>query len=86
MWLYVLICFCLALVGVVGLQLIYMAYFDRMDKERRKYLRVVENRCRSLSAPLHQAEARVKEYETLHGNISADTGTDEIWADVIDER
>jgi hypothetical protein len=86
MWFYVLICFCLALVGVVGMQLLYMAYFDRMDKERRKYMRVLENRCRSLSGRLHAAEARVKEYETLHGPVTAETDTDEIWADVIDER
>lgn len=86
MWFYVLICLCFALVGVVGLQLIYMAYFERMDTGRRNYLRVLENRCRSLSARLHDAEARVKECETLHGSIATETDTDEIWADVIDER
>jgi len=83
---YVLICFCLALVGVVGMQLLYMAYFERMDKGRRNYLRVLENRCRSLSGRLHDAEARIKEYETLHGTVGAETDTDELWADVIDER
>ncbi len=86
MWFYVLICLCLALVGVVGMQLIYMAYFERMDKARRNYLRVLENRCRSLSTRLHDAEARVKEYETLHGSMVSETDTDEIWADVLDER
>ena len=42
MLVYVLIGLCLSLAGVAGLQLMYMLYSDRVDKERKKRVHELE--------------------------------------------
>lgn len=87
MWFYVLICLCFALIGVVGMQMLYMAYFDRLDKERKKYVRVLERRCHALTKRLEATETRLRDQERLFefAELENEDG-DEAWADVIDER
>jgi len=85
MWFYVLICLCLALIGVVGMQMLYMTYFDRMDKERKKYIRVLEKRCSALTSRLESAEIKIHEQELLFDSLEFESD-DEVWADVIDDR
>ena len=83
---YALIGLCLALVGVAGLQFMYMFYIDRLDRERKKRLVELEHRCKHLSMSLAEAEftiAQQKEViESLH--VYDDEG-EEAWADVIEE-
>ena len=87
MWFYVLICLCFALIGIVGMQMLYMTYFERMDKERKKYVRVLERRCSSLISRLEAAEIRLHEQELLFTTVESETEDgDEAWADVIDDR
>ncbi len=87
MWFYVLICLCFALIGVVGMQMLYMAYFGRMDAERKKYVRVLERRCSALITRLEAAEIRLRDQELLFKAAESESEDgDEVWADVIDDR
>ncbi len=82
MLMYFLIGLCLVLVGVVGLQFTYLFYVDRLNRERRKYLKALEQRCHDLTARLEHAELRVAEQDELLETIFEE----EPWADVIEER
>lgn len=84
MLMYLLIGLCLVLVGVAGLQFTYLFYVDRLNRERRKYLRELEHKCSDLAARLVQAERRITEQdEMLTVNAKKE---DEVWADVIEEH
>ncbi|MGD9563443.1 MAG: hypothetical protein AB7F88_15600 [Pyrinomonadaceae bacterium] len=84
---YVLIGLCLSLVGVAGLQLTYLFYLDRLDRERRKRLVELEHRCRSLSAQLSAARSRIEEQDLLIENLEVlHQRYEEVWADVIEEN
>ena len=85
MLMYVLIGLCLVLLGVSGLQFFYLVYVDRMNGERRKYLKALEKKYSSLSARLTEAERRVAEQNELLEQISPGI-TEETWADVIEDR
>jgi len=87
MMIYVLICLSLSLAGIAGLQFFYMIYLDRMDKEQKKRLRLLERRCKTLLARLETAESQVTEQEKLIQTIYEEFGEEEeAWADTIDER
>lgn len=84
---YVLICLSLALTGVAGLQMAYLFYIDKLDKERKKRLRYLERRCKSLMLRLEQAERRIEEQEMLLDSIYPGSDPEnETWSDIIDER
>lgn len=81
---YVLIGLCLALVGVAGLQFMYMFYLDRLDRERKKRIIELEYRCKHLSARLAEAKNRIAEQDEIIEGL--EVGTDEeAWADVLEE-
>jgi flagellar motility protein MotE (MotC chaperone) len=80
---YVLIGLSLALTGVAGLQLMYMFYFDRVDKERKKRIAELERRCRSLTKRLEDAERRIEEQEEVIATLYEED--DDRWADVLDD-
>lgn len=84
MLLYALICLSLALVGVAGLQFMYLFYLDRIDQERKKRIREVEHKCRQLTERLAEAKTRIAEQDALIETLSPEN--EEAWADVIDER
>ncbi len=84
MLLYALICLSLALVGVAGLQFMYLFYIDRLDRERKRRVHELENECKQLSIRLKEAERRVEEQEAFIETLSP--GSEEVWADVIDDR
>ena len=86
MLLYVLICLSLSLAGVAGLQLMYMIYLDRIDRERRKRVHELEVRCRSLAGQLAEAEDKISNQQRLLDSVYPETEDEEAWADVIDER
>lgn len=85
MLLYVLICLCLALLGVAGLQFLYMFYLDRIDSERKKRLHELEHNCRDLLHRLEEAEGRLEEQQELLDSFYEDTDR-EVWADVLEDR
>jgi hypothetical protein len=84
--LYVLIGLCLSLAGVAGLQLMYMFYLDRIDKERKKRLHALEIECRRLSSRLSEAERDLKAKTDLLAVAYPEFEDEEAWADVIYER
>ena len=79
MLVYVLIGLCLVLLGITGLQFTYLAYVDRLDRERRKYIKGLESKYAALSTRLASAEKRLAEQDAL-------LTPDEAWADVIEDR
>ncbi len=80
---YILIGLCLALAGVAGLQMAYMFYIDRLDRERKKRLHGLEIRCKALLQRLEVAEQRIEEQNELLNTAYLED--EESWADVIDE-
>jgi hypothetical protein len=82
---YFLIGLCLVLVGVVGLQFTYLFYVDRLNRERRKYLTVLEHRCSDLADRLGETERRVAEQDELLETVYGKKD-DEAWAEVIEEN
>lgn len=86
MLLYVLIGLCLSLAGVATLQLMYMFYVDRIDKERKKRVHQLEIECRRLSSRLSEAEKDLKAKNDLLAIAYPEFENEEAWADVIDER
>ena len=84
---YVLIGLCLSLVGVAGLQLMYLFYLDRIDGERKKRIIELEHRCRDLSASLTLARSRIEEQDEVIENLEVlQQRHEEVWADVIEEN
>lgn len=87
--LYVLICLCLSLAGVAGLQFFYMAYLERLDREHKKRIAELERRCKYLTKRLKETEQQVSEQndfiESIYNEFEIEDD-EEVWADVIDER
>jgi hypothetical protein len=87
MLMYTLICLLFVLIGITGFQFVYMFYFDRLDRERKQYVRSLERRSAKLLERLKQAEARVAaQDETISRHMSEHLNEDETWADVIEEH
>lgn len=85
MLIYALIGLSLVLVGVAGLQFSYLFYVDRLFRERKAYLRLLEQKCSRLTDRLGAAERRVAEQNELLETIYPGLGKeDEAWSDVID--
>jgi len=84
---YALIGLCLVLVGIAGLQFSYLYYVDRLYRERRKYLREVEQRNSRLAMELQAAEKRLAEQQQLLNKAYPEIAIgDEVWAEIIEER
>lgn len=84
MLMYALIGLSLVLVGIVGLQFTYLFWIDRIYRERRKYLKDLENRYADLNSRLRSAELRIAEQAELLTTLGYKET--ETWADVIEER
>jgi hypothetical protein len=87
MLIFVLIGLSLVLAGLAGLQFIYLFYVDRLNRERRQYLKDLEKKCSRLTGRLEAAEARIREQDDLlEAAYPGMRRGDEVWADVIEER
>lgn len=86
MLLYVLIGLSLSLAGVAGLQLMYMFYLDRIDKERKKRVHELEIENKRLSARLAEAESELEIKNEMLTVAYPEYEDEEAWADLIDER
>ncbi len=86
MWFYVLIGLCLSLTGVAALQMTYLFYLDRLDKERKKRLHQLEIECRRLSAKLDQARSELAMKNDMLSAAFPELEDEEAWADVLDDR
>jgi hypothetical protein len=84
---YALIGLSLVLTGIVGLQFTYLFYVDRIFRERKKYLRSLEQRYAQIAERLESAELRIAEQNDLLETVYPQLGVDdEAWADVIEDR
>ncbi len=84
---YVLIGLCFSLVGVAGLQLTYLFYLDRVDRERKKRLAELEHRCSDLFSKLSAAHSVIDEQNERIENLEVlNNRKEEIWADVLEEN
>ena len=81
---YVLIGLSFALVGVAGLQLMYLLYMDRVMRERKLNIRDLERTNKRLTKQLEAAEEKVAMQRARIQTILPDELEDETWADVID--
>ncbi len=86
MWLYVLIGLCLSLSGVAALQMMYLFYLDRLDKERKKRLHQLEIECRKLSTQLADVRSEIEVKNDLLATAFPEFEDEEAWADVLDDR
>ena len=87
MLMYSLIGLCLVLLGISGLQFMYMFYIERVFNERRNYLKSLEAKYADVKERLAVAERRVSEQNELLETAYPDLGIeDELWADVIGDR
>lgn len=82
---YVLICLCLALTGVAGLQMMYLLYLESLDRDRKKHLSQLERECDRLRHDLADAKQKIAEQAEQLESSSPGSG-EEAWADVIEER
>lgn len=89
MW-YVLICLCLSLAGVAGLQFFYMVYLERLDRDKKNRIYELERHSKYLSRRLKDAELQIIEQNSLLESFCEEFVDDEdegeVWADVIEER
>ncbi len=84
---YVLICLCLSLAGVAGLQFMYLIYLERIDRDRKKSIYQLERRNKYLAYRLEDAEVELAEQKKQLDLLGADAEDDEeVWADVIEDR
>jgi len=87
MWLnYALIGLSLALVGVAGLQFMYLFYLGRVDDQRKRHIHDLELQCKRLAARLTEAEDRIAEQDELLAKFIQQSDSDEVWADIIEEK
>ena len=86
MLLYVLICLCLSLTGIAGLQFTYLFYLDRLDRQRKKRIADLEADHQQLSERLLSAEAKLAKQNELIEAMYLDEEGEEAWADVIEDR
>ncbi|REJ77649.1 MAG: hypothetical protein DWQ47_14860 [Acidobacteria bacterium] len=81
---YVLICLCLSLAGIAGLQFFYMMYLEQTGKGYKKRIRQLEHHCLRLSKRLKIAESKIAQQEKEIADSEA-SEDDEVWADVIED-
>jgi hypothetical protein len=86
MLLYVLIGLCLSLAGVAGLQLMYMFYLDRIDRQRKKHVHELELECKRLAKRLIEVENELGMKNEILAVAYPEFEDEEAWADVIDDR
>jgi hypothetical protein len=82
---YALIGLSLTLVGVAGLQFLYLFYLGRVDEQRKRHIHDLEIQCKRLAARLSEAEDHIAEQDEVLAKF-VETTDDEVWADIIEER
>lgn len=71
----------LTLTCIVGFQIVYFFYLERVRLEQKKYIRELEKNCKNLSKKLQEAELKLANQPALIK--SSLDNEEETWADVI---
>jgi hypothetical protein len=87
----VLIGIALSLLGVAGLQFLYLSWLEQVNRSNKKRITELEHRCMYLNDRLFESELDVKNHAAVLAEnnltLEPDEEIDEVWADVIiDER
>ncbi len=82
---FVLVGLSLVLLGIVGLQFMYLFYLDRVYRERKKYLHGLEHRSDHLAEQLAAANKQIAEQNEML-EAAYPKSIEEVWAEVIDEH
>ncbi len=99
---YALVIALFSLIGICGMQFLYLIYFERINRERRKRLAELERKCNYLMEKLKQAEEKLAKQDEIISSIyeeklEEDTDVfdaveiieeehEEIWADIIEDN
>ncbi|MGI8786331.1 MAG: hypothetical protein ACR2HG_01035 [Pyrinomonadaceae bacterium] len=86
MMLYILIGLSLSLAAVVGLQFFYMIFLERINREQKKRISELERGTRNLSKRLGEAERQIAEQNNILESMFDESESEEVWADVIEDR
>jgi hypothetical protein len=84
---YVLIILSLSLAGLTAMQFFYMILLERRDREQKKRVRDLEQRCLYLADRINAAGRRTP--KTVVAPESGDDSNqieDDLWADVLEDR
>lgn len=79
-----LILLSLVLLGISGLLFTYMFYLERVISDRRRLIHELETERQRLRSELMKAETRLERQEQRLKLAGLET--DEVWAEVIEER
>ena len=74
----------LTLTCIVGFQIVYFFYLERVSLQRKNHIRDLEKRNKILSQKLADAEYKLTHQAVFTQNRKSTNTEDEIWADVID--
>lgn len=87
MFTYVFIGLLLVLAGVVGLQLMFIFYIERVYKMRVEHTRKLEREAKHLRQKIEFLEEKLSEKNALLERHGIETeAIDEAWADILDDR
>jgi len=77
----------LVLLGIVGLQFMYLFYLERVYRERNRHIRFLERSADQLAEQLEAANRLITaQNELLEAAYPQMKMKDEVWAEVIDEH
>ena len=91
MLIWILITLSLTLAGLTGMQFFYMIILERRDREQKKRIHELEQRCIYLAERVDEAEVKLTEQDDFIQAMYDEFGEDgqpeeEVWEEIIDER
>lgn len=86
---YVLIIVSLTLAGLTGMQFFYMILLEKRDRDQKKRIHDLEQRCLYLADRINIAERKTRKVEPASKKEPESEEIaieDDLWADVLDDR
>jgi hypothetical protein len=88
MTMYVLIIISFSLLGLAGLQFMYLTWLEQVNRSNKKRISELEHRCMYLNDRLFESELDIKHHVAAlaeHNIIIEPEETEEVWADIISD-
>jgi hypothetical protein len=89
MTMYVLIIISFSLLGLAGLQFMYLTWLEQVNRSNKKRITELEHRCMYLNDRLFESELDIKHHAAAlaeHNIILETEETEEVWADIISDE